>query len=107
MNKLTRKFISIFFLSAFLLVSGPAQLIHAAFHDHNFAIPFNKNSSALGTTHTYCVALQLTLPEFFQSDSYILQSITAFNDCFFTYPEPAIPHLYSFKNSDRAPPVLV
>ena len=106
MNKLIRKFISIFFSAAFFLASGTGQLIHAHFHDHNYKIQSYENQSTLNTPHNYCCALQLTLPEFFQSGNNILQHTTVSKKIFFTDREPAIPHLFSFKNSDRAPPVL-
>lgn len=106
MNKLTKKFISVFFLAVFFLASGTGQLIHAASHDHNYTVQFTKGSSAISTIHAYCTALQLTLPEFFQSGTCFVQSIAVSKDIFFANPEPAIHHLFSFKNSDRAPPVL-
>jgi len=106
MNQLTRKFISIFFSAVFFLASGTGQLIHAHFHDHSYKLQVDKNQSTLNTPHNYCCALQLTLPEFFQSGSNTLQNITVFKELLFADQEPSIPHLVSFKNSDRAPPVL-
>ena len=106
MKQLARKFISIFFAAAFLLASGTGQLIHAHFHDHNYKLQADINQSTFNTPHNYCCALQLTLPEFFQSGSNALQSITASKELVFANQEPSIPHLFSFKNSDRAPPVL-
>lgn len=106
MNDLIRKFISVCLMAVFLFASGTGQLIHAAFHDHNYTAQSNKGSSALSTTHSYCTALQLTLPEFFQSDICSPEGITVLKDHLFADIEPAIPHLFSFRNSDRAPPVL-
>ena len=106
MNQLARKFISLFFAAAFLLASGMGQLIHAHFHDHSYNLQTDKNQSALNTPHNYCCALQLTLPEFFQSGNIILQNITVSKKLLFADQEPAIPHLFSFSNSDRAPPAL-
>lgn len=107
MNKLARRFISIFFSAIFFFVSGPGQLIHVHFHDHSYMFQTDKASSALNTTHTYCGALQLTLPEFFQAVTCNLQDIAVSkNECFANI-EPDIRHIFSFNNSDRAPPVLV
>jgi hypothetical protein len=106
MNQLTRKFISIFFSTVFFLASGTGQLIHAHFHNHNYKLQTDKNQSALNTPHNYCCALQLTLPEFFQSGNNALLNIKVSKELLFADQEPAIPHLFSFRNSDRAPPVL-
>ena len=106
MNQLTGKFISVFFSAVFFLASGAGQLVHAHFHDHNYTVQSNHNSSALNTPHNYCCALQLTLPEFFQSGNSVLQNITVSKELLFADKEPAIPHLFSFRNADRAPPVL-
>jgi hypothetical protein len=107
MNQLTRKFISVFFSAVFFLASGTGQLIHAHFHDHSYKLQGDKNQSALNTPHNYCCALQLTLPEFFQSGNAIIQNISVSKKLLFADCEPVIPHLFSFSNSDRAPPVLV
>jgi hypothetical protein len=107
MNKLIKKFISLFLLVVFSLVSGPGQLIHAAFHDHTYTIESNTGATTLDTPHTICAALQLTLPEFFNSGTCVIQTIAISEDHFFAELETAIPHLFSIKNSDRAPPVLV
>ena len=108
MNKLVRKFISVFFLAVFFFASGTGQLVHAAFHDHdhNYTAQTDKGSSVLTQARTYCIALQLMLPEFFQSGNPVLQSIPVFKDRLFATIEPDIVHLFSFRNSDRAPPVL-
>jgi len=105
MNKLIRKFISIFILLVFSIASGPGQLIHAAFHDRNHSIESNAGAITLSVPHTLCIALQLTLPEFFEAGTYHLQSITIPEDPFFEELQPAIPHLFLLKHSDRAPPV--
>lgn len=107
MNKLIKKFISLFLLIVFSLASGPGQLIHAAFHDHSYTIEINKGATTLNTPHSLCMALQLTVPEFFNSGTCTIQTIAISKDHFFADPEKAIPHLFSIKNSDRAPPVLV
>lgn len=107
MPQIIKKFSAVFFITVFLLGSGGGQLIHAAFHDHNYKIQFNKKESALNTPHNFCCALQLTLPEFFKSTACILKSISVSKNLIFSNAEPAIPHIFSFKNSDRAPPFLV
>jgi hypothetical protein len=106
MKQLTRKFISVFFSAVFILASGAGQLVHAHFHDHNYKIQSDKSSSALNTPHNFCCALQLTLPEFFQSQACLLQSIIISKEISFVDHEPSVPHLFSFRNADRAPPVL-
>jgi hypothetical protein len=107
MNKLTRKFVSIFFSAVFLLASGAGQLIHAHFHDHNYKLQPYTNASAINTPHNYCCALQLTLPEFFKSGTSILKTVSISKEVLFVDREPSIPHIFSFSNSDRAPPFLV
>ena len=107
MNNLTRKFVSVFFSAIFFFASGTGQLIHAAFHDHNYNIQSRATSTTVSIKHNYCTALQLALPEFFQAGDYTFEGIIISKELFFANPEPAIPHLFSFKNSDRAPPVLV
>ncbi|MEO8711434.1 MAG: hypothetical protein ABI405_04880 [Parafilimonas sp.] len=102
MNKRIGKFISIFFLIIFFLGSGAGQLIHAAFHDHNYTLEINAGKTTINTPHSFCIALQLTLPEFFGSGTCIIKSICISQDHFFADFEPAIPHLFSIKNSDRA-----
>ena len=107
MYKLIRKFIALFLLVVFSLVSGPGQLIHAAFHDHNYTIESNAGATTLDAPHNICAALQLTLPEFFNSGTCFLQTISISKDHFFAELETNIPHLFPIKTSDRAPPVLV
>jgi hypothetical protein len=104
MKQLTRKLVSVFFSVVFLLASGTGQLIHAHFHDHNYKIKADANASALNTPHNYCSALQLTLPEFFKSGTCILKNIDVTTEVLFVDRQPAIPHVLSFKSSDRAPP---
>lgn len=107
MNKLVKKFVAIFFSVIFLLGSGAGQLIHAHFHDHNYKVLADKNASALNTPHNYCCALQLTLPEFFKSGNCVLKKNSVLNKVVFADVQPAIPHVFSFKNPGRAPPFLV
>lgn len=106
MNKITGKFISIFFLITFLLASGGGQLIHAAFHDHTYTAQSNTATTAVNIPHSYCIALQLTLPEFFESGTCTLTGTSIVQDHCFPYFETPVPHLFTIKNSDRAPPVL-
>ena len=108
MDKLISKFISVFILIVFSVASGPGQLIHAAFHDHdhNYTIQSNVGITTLNPPHTYCLALQLTLPEFFESGTCNVQTIVFWQDHSFAEPEADIPHLISVNNSDRAPPVF-
>lgn len=106
MNRFTQKFISILCLIVFFLASGPGQLIHAAFHDHNYVSEARKSSSVINFSHTYCAALQLTLPEFFESAVLVIDYSEISKEHFFARAEPAVPYLFLFKNSDRAPPVL-
>jgi hypothetical protein len=107
MKQLTRKFVSVFFSVVFLLASGTGQLVHAYFHDHNYKIKADGNASALNTPHNYCSALQLTLPEFFESGTCVLKSVFILREILFVDRQPDIPHVISFKSSDRAPPFLV
>ncbi len=106
MNKAIRKFISTFFLVTFFLASGAGQIIHAFFHDHNYSIRADKNSSSIISYHSFCTALQLTLPEFFESSVLFINHLKTSINFLFADIEPAIPQLFSFKNSDRAPPFL-
>lgn len=107
MKQLTRKSISIFFLVVFLLASGTGQLIHAHFHNHNYKLQPYTTASALNTPHNYCCALQLTLPEFFKSGTRTLKINVVSREVLFADSKPAIPHIFSFRNADRAPPFLV
>lgn len=104
MRQTIRKFISVFLFIIFLLGSGTGQLIHAAFHKHFFA-----NSQQTNTTvslpHSYCTALQLVLPEF-SGSNFISVPVKKIEQSFsFSYIEISIPLIYSFKTSDRAPPI--
>ncbi len=107
MKELARKFVSIFFSVVFLVASGAGQLVHAHFHDHNYKIKADGNASTLNTPHNYCSALQLTLPEFFESGTCVLKSIGVLKEAVFADRQCAVPHIFSFKNADRAPPSLV
>jgi hypothetical protein len=108
MNKVKRKFISIFFVTVFFFASGIGQLIHAAFHDQDFdyTVQPDKGSSAILPAHTCCIALQLMLPEFSRPSTPVLLSVPVTGDRFFIDVEPAVVHLFLFRNSNRAPPVL-
>ena len=108
MNKVTKKFISIFFSIVFFFASGTGQLIHAAFHDQDFHYTNQPDggSSAILPAHTYCIALQLMLPEFSRAGAPVLQNIIVTTHRFFADVEPAVVHLFLFRNSDRAPPAL-
>jgi hypothetical protein len=108
MNKVKRKFISIFFSTVFLFASGTGQLIHAAFHQQDFDYPVQagNGSSAILPAHTCCIALQLMLPEFSQAGTPVLPNITVTEDRFFADVEPAVVHLFLFRSSNRAPPAL-
>ncbi len=108
MNKFIKKFLAAFLLAVFFLASGTGQLIHAAFHEHNYnyAVQSNKGLAAVDLPHTYCIAILLTLPEFFESGICVFESIQVFQDRLFADLETDIPHLFKFKNSDRAPPFL-
>ena len=108
MNKFIKKILAVFLLAVFFLASGTGQLIHATFHDHcyHYTVDFNKGSNTVNTQHTYCIALLLTLPEFFESGICVFESIPIFQDRLFADLVIVIPHLFEFKNSDRAPPVL-
>jgi hypothetical protein len=107
MNKVTRKFISIFFSIVFFFASGTGQLIHATFHDQDFQYTNQPDgsSSAILPAHTYCIALQLMLPEFSRAGAPVLQCISVTAHRFYANVEPAVVHLVLFHNSDRAPPV--
>jgi len=107
MNKLTGKILSIFFAVVFLLGSGGGQLIHAHFHNHNYKLLPDKNTSAVNTPHNYCCALQLTLPQFFKTGNCVIKDISISKEIVFADVQPAIPHVFSFRNSGRAPPALV
>lgn len=104
MKKLAKKFIAVFFSAVFLLGSGAGQLIHAHFHNHNYKLLTNKNTSAVNTPHNYCFALQLTLPQFFKSGNCVLKRASILQEIIFADVQPAIPHVFSFKNPGRAPP---
>ena len=107
MNKGTKKIISVFLLAVFLLVSGPAQLIHAAFHhDYDtYSGHVNKGTSNVSVPHAYCTALQLTLPEFFQAQNSNPGFLTVFKNHFCVhYASPAYCAPF-FGNTGRAPPV--
>lgn len=108
MNNFIKKFLAVFLLTVFFLASGAGQLIHATFHDHNYnyAIQSDKNATTLNIPYKYCNALLLTLPEFFESGICVPQSIQVFQDRVYADLEIVIPHLFEYKNSDRAPPSL-
>jgi hypothetical protein len=105
MNQTIKKVISVSLLVIFLLGSGAGQLVHSIFHKHPvFASP--QTSLVLSTPHSYCNALQLILPDFSESAiSGIPGTIVAVNNLF-AQIEISISYSYSFKTSDRAPPVL-
>jgi hypothetical protein len=107
MKKLAKKFIAIFFSAVFLLGSGGGQLIHAHFHNHDYKFLTNENTSAVNTPHNYCCALQLTLPQFFKPGNCVLKKVSTLQEIIFADVQPAIPHVFSFKNPGRAPPFLV
>jgi hypothetical protein len=107
MNKLAKKIIAIFFSAVFLLGSGGGQLIHTHFHNHNYKLLTDKNTSAVNTPHNYCCALQLTLPQFFKPGNCVLKNISVSKEIVFADVQSAIPHIFSFRNPGRAPPFLV
>jgi hypothetical protein len=104
MHQTIKKTISVFLLLVFLLGSGAGQLVHSIFHKHPvFDSP--QTSLVLSSPHSYCNALQLILPDFSESGiSGIPKTIAAVNNLF-AHIEISIPRVYSFKTSDRAPPV--
>jgi len=106
MQQLIRKFSAVFFITVFFLGSGSGQLIHAAFHDHNYSVQTTKGSSALSVYHAYCHALQLMLPAFAKPGFIKIPCVIREQRIVFADINISIPHLYSFKTSDRAPPFL-
>jgi hypothetical protein len=104
MNKALRKFISVFLLVIFMLGSGAGQLIHAAFHKHDFDVAQQTNHKTFGLQHTYCTALQLMLPEFSGSGIIGVPAKISAQRILFSHAEVSIPPIHSFKTSDRAPP---
>lgn len=106
MRRLLRKFISILLFTIFLLGSGTGQLIHAAFHKHDFIAQQQAHNTAISLQHTYCNALQLMLPEFSGSGIINISCKISVQAASFSNIEISIPLIYSFKTSDRAPPVI-
>ena len=105
MKKALRKFISVFLLVIFMLGSGAGQLIHAAFHKHDFDVVQETSKTTFGLQHTYCTALQLMLPEFSGSGIIGIPSKIYAQRVLFFVDVISIPLVYSFKTSDRAPPI--
>lgn len=106
MQQIIKKFSAVFFITVFFLGSGTGQLIHAAFHNHNYPVETTKGLSAVNISHTYCTALQLMLPAFATPDFIKIFPVVRGQLTLFTYIKTSIPHLYLFKTSDRAPPFL-
>ena len=105
MNRATKKIISIFLLVIFLSGSGAGQLIHSIFHKHP-VLSSVKSSVSVSTPRTFCNAMQLTLPEFSESISCSVPTADVSLNSFCERLQPSITSHYSFKTSDRAPPVL-
>ncbi len=106
MNQAIKKFISVFCLVIFLLGSGAGQLIHSIFHNHSFENSPQTSAVILSSPHSYCTALQLMLPEFSGTNIMGVPPETVNQLPSFPHIEIIIPHLCSFKTSDRAPPVI-
>ena len=106
MNQAIKKFISVFCLVIFLLGSGAGQLIHSIFHKHSFESSAQTSAAILSSPHSYCAALQLMLPEFSGANIACIPAETDTQSLSFPHIEIRIPHLCSFRTSDRAPPFL-
>ena len=106
MNQAIKKFISVFCLVIFLLGSGAGQLIHSIFHKHSFENSPPTSAVILSLPHSYCTALQLMLPEFSGANIISVPAETGNQPPSFPHIEITIPHLCSFRTSDRAPPIL-
>jgi peptidoglycan biosynthesis protein MviN/MurJ (putative lipid II flippase) len=106
MNQAIKKIISVFCLVIFLLGSGAGQLIHSIFHKHSFENTSQTSAVIISSPHSYCAALQLMLPEFSGTTVTGVPAETADQSPAFPHIEITIPHLCSFKTSDRAPPFL-
>jgi len=105
MQQALRKFISVLLITIFFLGSGGGQVIHGIFHNHSFANPY-QTSTTVSLPHSYCTALQLTLPQFYGSNNINLPGQFTQHQVFFSYIKCGILLIYAFKTSDRAPPVL-
>jgi hypothetical protein len=106
MNQAIKKIISVFCLVIFLLGSGTGQVIHSLFHKHSFEVSQQPTGTVLSSPHSYCAALQLMLPEFSGANIISVPAEIVYKSTRFPHIETIIPHLFSFKTSDRAPPVL-
>jgi hypothetical protein len=103
MNQLLKKIISVFFLIVFVLSSGAGQLIHSRFHK-DFSDGFSHTNTTISLPHSYCIALQLMLPEFSGSSIIKVPSRIVIQLSSFPSLEISIPYFHSIKTSDRAPP---
>lgn len=105
MKKVVRQITSWFLLATFLFAAAPQELIHL-FAGHEDTVDVFHTDIQIGTEHTHCCALELSLPLFIGSAEVSLPvqlfSLAAINSrvqsiCLFSSPACSF---------DRGPPVV-